>query len=147
MDNLPIPRPSDFDPSLIDWSAAIAAATLRLRIRAMPLLQGYMLDAYLAEHPTLTPAVTMTGNALIELHYLIDPDKGTLGGNMEHLIELQRARKARNTISSATRPQMQAREAEMGRHYAETLEVLLVKLLQVKGLHFVLAMGHAHSRE
>lgn len=143
MANLPDSITREFDVTLIDWPWAIATAALRLRIRPLPLLQGYLLQAHLSDHPSLTPAVRMTGHALMELHSLLDPDKGAMGAQMEGLAEMQRARKARNTIATATRPQMQARESEMGRHYAETLEALLLKLLDVRGLHFVLSMGQA----
>jgi hypothetical protein len=143
MANLPDPVVRDFDVNLIDWPWAIATAALRVRIRPMPLLHGYLLEAYLSDHPSLTPAVRMAGNALIELHALLDPDKGAMGVEMERLAQMQRARKARNTIATATRPQMQARESEMGQHYAEALESLLLELLEVRGLHFVQAMGHA----
>lgn len=141
------PRTEVFDPSVIDWPWAIATAARRLRIRVMPLLQGYLLEAYLSEHPSLTPAVRMAGHSLIELHDLLDPNKGMLGRKMEDLAEMQRTRRARHTIASATRPQMQARESEMTGHYAEALEALLIRLLDVRGLDFVLSMGHPQTRD
>ena len=124
----------------IDWPAAIDAAGRRLHVRLKPLLQGALLEAHLTDHPTLTPGVRLAGSALIALHALIDPHRGTLDEDLEALPELHRARRLRAAASAPPDPDP-AREPDAGRFYARSLTELLQAVFLAKGFEFIVKMG------
>ena len=135
----------EFDVSLIDWPSAIDAAGKRLRVRRLPLLNGALLEAYLTDHPSLTPSTRLAGNAMIEMHRMLNPDTGTLSDDLERIPSLARARKLRNAIANASQPQMSEKEADMARFYARALSELALELLDLKGFAFVVSLGTVKS--
>ena len=137
----------EFDVSLIDWPSAVQAAGKRLRVRTQPLLRGVLLEAYLSDHPSLTPSARMAGNAMIELHKMLDPDTGTLSPDLEAIPAVGRARKLRTAIAHAEQPLQASKEADMGRFYAHALSDLMLELLEQKGFRFVVSMGQPRAVE
>lgn len=133
---------NEYDLALIDWPSAIEAAAKRLHVRLRPLIQGALLEAYLdVDDPALTPAMRLAGNALIELHKLIDLDSGVLSTELEAIPSLARARMLRRAAVSPPAGRDPADEPDMGRFYARALSELLESIFALKGFEFVVSMG------